>query len=196
MAYAAGDGPALVQGDPASLTLGPGDVRSISLRVDNAADVYGVELHLRFDPAILEVIDPQTGQPARAIAPGDWMRHGFAALNRVDNTAGLIDYAVTLVAPAPSLSGGGPVAVITFRGKAVGATQLTVQKAIVASREGKEIASQWRHATLTVTSPAPPPAAAPSNAAAPARFGAPELALAAFAVLALVLLAALVRRRR
>lgn len=210
LAYAAADGPALVHVTPASLTLRPGEVGSVTLSVDNADDVYGVELHLRFDPAIVEVVDPQTGQPAAAIASGEWLRHGFVALNRASNAAGTIDYAVTLVNPAPPLSGSGPVAVITFKGKAAGAGALTVQQAIVASRQGKEIASQWQHGAITVAGGAPlaaagsseapsaPPTTAPTRPDSPqqAGFGATGLALAAFAALAVAMVGILVWRRR
>ena len=148
--------------DPPSLTLRPGEQGTIAIRVDNAADVYGVELHLRFDPALVEVVDAQPGQPGTQIAAGDWLAQGFAAVNKADNTAGTIDYAVTLINPAPALSGGGAVAVITFKGKAAGTSPLTVQKAIIASRQGKEIASQWQNGAITVAgaagATAPPPA--------------------------------------
>lgn len=202
VAYAAADGPALVLTEPASLTLRPGETGAITIRVDNAADVYGVEFHLRFDPALVEVVDALSGQPVSVIAPGEWMKHGFAALNHANNSAGAIDYAVTLVNPSPSLTGGGPVAVITFRGKAAGAGALTIQKAIVASRQGKEIASQWENATLTVSGAAAPPAVAAAPVASPPapaprlRVGAPELALAAFGVVTAGALGVLVRRRR
>lgn len=201
-AFVIAQDPARVLLDPASLTLRPGEIAPVTVLVTNATDVYGLEFHLRFDPAIVEVVDAESGLPASTVAAGDWLRHGFAALNRVNNAVGTIDYAVTLLNPSPAVSGGGPVAVIAFKGKAVGASALTVQQAILASRQGKEITSQWQSGTLTVssTAAASAPTAAPGTASSspllPLRVSAPELVVVGCAVLAVGTLAMLARRRK
>ena len=74
--------------EPPSVTLRPGEQGTIAVRVDNTADVYGVEFHLGFDPALVEVVDAMPGQAGTQIAAGDWLQGGFAAVNKADNATG------------------------------------------------------------------------------------------------------------
>jgi len=137
--------------DPQSIGLKSGEQGSISLRVDDAQNMYGIEFHLTFDPNVVEVVDADASKPGVQIAPGDWLKNSFVAVNKADNAAGKIDYAVTLLNPAPPLSGSGTIATITFKGKNNGTSPLKVQKAILASRDAKEIKSEWQDGAIGVS---------------------------------------------
>lgn len=137
--------------DPPSLGLKSGEQGKISFRVDDADAMYGIEFHLSFDPNIIEIVDNDASKPGIQIAPGDWLKNSFVAVNKADNAAGKIDYAVTLLNPAPPVSGGGMIATVTFKAKTNGTSPLKIQKAILATRDAKEIKSQWQDGAIGVS---------------------------------------------
>ncbi|MFN2221833.1 MAG: cohesin domain-containing protein, partial [Candidatus Promineifilaceae bacterium] len=91
---------------PAEPVLTVGETARLAIRVTGAADLYGVELHLAYDPAVLEIRDADTSQAGVQLSPGDMLDPGagFMIANRADNQAGELDYALTLLAPAEAVS--------------------------------------------------------------------------------------------
>lgn len=198
--------------DPLSIGLKSGEQGTISMRVDNAEGMYGIEFHLQFDPNVVEVVDADASKPGVQIMPGDWLKNTFVAVNKADNTVGKIDYAVTLLNPAPPVSGSGAIATITFRAKSNGTSPLKVEKEIIASRDGKEIKSVWQDGAIGVSplgiapgvDQTPHSGSEPSESAQPSQalpireivlLGAAGLGVLAF-IGALVVVAALVIFRR
>lgn len=147
---AAGAGSALVRLDPPSHSLSVGDRAEFAIRVENVDGLYGMEVHVTFDPAVLQVVDADGAKDGVQMRPGDWLQKPFVAVNRVDNSAGVADFALTLVNPAPAVSGSGAIAVIAFTARANGTSSIAVQKAMLASRDAREIASRWEGAAVTV----------------------------------------------
>ena len=147
----AADSQTLLRPDPLSVGLKSGEQGAVSILVDNAQQMYGVEFHLQFDPDVVEVVDADSTKPGVQIKPGDWLSNTFVAVNKVDNETGKIDFAVTLLNPAPPVSGSGPIATITFKAKNDGNSPLKVDKEIIASREGNEIKSVWQNGAIGVS---------------------------------------------
>ena len=141
----------LVRTDPPSLGLRNGSQGTISVRVEDVQNMYGMEFHLSFDPNVVEVVDADPSKPGIQIQPGDWLKNSFAAVNKADNTTGKIDYAVTLLNPAPSVSGSGIIATITFKAKADGTSPLKIDKAILATRQATEIKADWQDGAIGVS---------------------------------------------
>jgi len=56
-------GEAVVRVDPAAATIAPGQIVSISIKVDNVSNLAGAEIHLAFNPNVLEVIDADANPP-------------------------------------------------------------------------------------------------------------------------------------
>ncbi|MGB8644403.1 MAG: cohesin domain-containing protein [Anaerolineae bacterium] len=142
---------ATVHPDPLALGLKSGDQGTLAIRIDNAESLYGVELHLSFDPQVVEVVDTDSAKEGAQLKPGDWFKGGFVAVNKADNAKGTIDYAVTLLNPAPALSGSGTVATITFKGKNNGTSPLTITHAILATRQAQEIKADWQNGAIGVS---------------------------------------------
>lgn len=92
---------------PANTTVAPSEEFDLVVQAEaGTAEVNGVEVHLNFDPSLLEVV---------SITPGTGF--SFTLLNTFDNTAGTIDYSVAqLTAPFPS--GTFDVMTIRFRAEA------------------------------------------------------------------------------
>jgi Cohesin domain len=142
---------AVVRPDPLSLGLRSGGEGSLSIRVDNVESMYGLEVHLTFDPNVVQVVDSDPSKAGVQLKPGDWLKGGFIAVNKADNAKGTIDYAITLLNPAPPVSGSGVVATITFQAKNSGTSPLKIIKAILATREAKEIQSELQDGAIGVS---------------------------------------------
>ena len=120
----------------------PGKPFKVDLLIKDIQPVYGVELALRFDPDILEVIDADTEEPDIQVEAGkffDIRQNHFVLQNKANNTEGAIGYAMSLLNPAPAAQGEGTLARITFKGKTTGKTAISIAKAKFGTRDGKAI---------------------------------------------------------
>ncbi len=92
-------------------------VLTVDVMAENVTDLYGLEIHLKYDPATLETQDVNSDQTGLQVEPGTLLPvdKGFVIANKVDQAAGKITYAVTLLNPAPPVSGAGSIARITFK---------------------------------------------------------------------------------
>ncbi len=115
---------------------------SVQIMVNNVTDLYGADVRLSFDPAVLEVVDdlPDSGvniQPLNTFLTKLWI-----AKNEANNTAGTIWYAVTQLNPALPVSGSGAVATIHFKAKSAGTTDLTFTYTKLADMHGVQITAE------------------------------------------------------
>ena len=121
----------------AVLEVAAGQTAPLSVAVTDVQDLYGLEIHLRFDPAVVQVTDADPGKDGIQVAAGDFLSADFVAQNQANNEAGSIDYAVTQVNPKEPRSGSGTLLVIQFQGSAAGrASQLEVTSGILTTRDG------------------------------------------------------------
>ncbi len=139
-----------VRPDPLTVQLAPEAQVTVSIIVQDVADLYGAEFHLSFDPAIAQVVDADASRPGVQIQAGAWFNDGFVAINKADNAAGTVDFAVTLVNPAEPVSGSGVLATIPLAGKQEGNAVLKSRGMILATRQGREIPSQWQDGQIEV----------------------------------------------
>ncbi len=164
-------GATVVRVDPAASSAQIGDVVNLPVKVDNITNFTAFEIHLSFDPNVLEV----TG-----ITNGGFIAADFVAQNVFDNAAGTIDYAVAQMNRAP-VQGSGTLLTIAFRAKSVGTSTLTVRATqaapsglLLSDQNGMAIQASWVSGTVnvgsgptsippTATPPTPvPPTATPS----------------------------------
>ena len=88
--------PAQAQGDPIS----------IDIQARKIWRLYGLDLVLRFDPAQVAVIDAMPGTPGvQARVGAAWGPAPFVIINEVDQAAGRLHLAVSLMGPASPLTG-------------------------------------------------------------------------------------------
>jgi hypothetical protein len=103
---------------PAYTALHSGETFSVTVSADTgSAEADTIAAYLRFDPAMLEVIDT-TGQRASAVALDEALE-GYSSFTRADNTTGSITIYATRSA-APYVRGGFDVATIYFRARTSG----------------------------------------------------------------------------
>lgn len=158
----AGQAGVVVRPDPDVLSLATGADGAVILRFENVQNLYGLEAHLTFDPAIVEVLDLDASKPGVQVQIADWLAGGFVATNQVDNSTGKIDIAATLINPALPIDGAGSIATISFRGKLEGVSPLTLDSIILATRDSDVITSQAQNGRIGVSADGRFPESEPS----------------------------------
>lgn len=109
----------------------------LTVQIENVTNMYGIELALAFNPAILQVKDSKPGTVGVQIEPGDFPDPflSFNAQNAADNTAGTIAYAVSLLRPAPPASGSGVLARIYFQAIAPGTSAVSITRVMAVAAD-------------------------------------------------------------
>jgi LysM repeat protein len=140
---------------PAAPTVQVGQTVVVSVTVDAVTNLFGVEFHLQFDPAVLEVVDANTAVPGVQIAPGSFLSPDIAPQNQANNTVGTIDFALSQTSPSTPVSGSGTLATITFRGRAAGSSTVAFTSVSLSNNVGATITASAQNGVVTVSATAP-----------------------------------------
>jgi uncharacterized repeat protein (TIGR02543 family) len=132
---------ALLWLNPAASEVPPGGSTSLALQLDDIMNVYGIDVRIGFDPAILSVVE---------ITPGVCPQPDFVVVNEV--TGGTISYAVTQLNPTPPCNGG-IVATLEFEcvpglAAEVGSA-VTIDSSLVANPDGIPLDHTVQNAVVT-----------------------------------------------
>lgn len=116
IATAAPDAPTKVSISPPVQSAKSGERFDVDVLVQNVTNLYGVDLRIEFDPAVLRVVDANADTPGVQIQNGDFLdsSRAFVVPQQVDNEHGTIQYGFTQLSPATPRSGDGRLARITF----------------------------------------------------------------------------------
>lgn len=126
----------------------------VEIWINDVSDLYGADVRLAFDPAIIEVVDADPNKAGVQITDGDFLQNTFVAQNEADNAAGTIIYALTQLNPQPPANGSGILAIISFRAKAVGYSNLDFTFTQLANRDGEELFAAASNGNITTYKPA------------------------------------------
>lgn len=129
----------IVKVQPSVQSVQVGKLIQVTIDVVDVVDLYGVELEITFDPALLKVVDANRDKQEIQIEHGDFLSSDFVAINNVDATQGVISYAVTQISPTPSKSGNGTLAVVTFMAENAGEAEIGLDGVFLATSEGESI---------------------------------------------------------
>ena len=110
--------------------VGVGQTVEVAVKVESAVDLYGFDVNIKFDPAIVEVVDVDTQAQGIQMGFGTFLDSGFQLRNVADNEAGTLQFAMTQVSPSAPKSGEGVLFVVTLRGKVVGGNPALAFEAI------------------------------------------------------------------
>ncbi|MFQ5873230.1 MAG: cohesin domain-containing protein, partial [Dehalococcoidia bacterium] len=114
---------------PATRLVGLGQAAVVEIRIEDVSDLYAADFHLSFDPILLQ---------AQNVTPGGFLT-GYVGVNKIDNEAGEISYAVTRQSPDPPVSESGVLATITFMALSEGSSPLTFISALLLDEGGNPI---------------------------------------------------------
>jgi LysM repeat protein len=133
--------------DPSTASVSVNDTVNIAVKVDNITNLAAFEIHLSFDPNVLEVT---------SLTNGGFVAADLTVQNTFNNTAGTIDYAVAQINRSPA-QGSGTLLNIVFRAKAVGSSTLTTHAMpaapsglIFSDQNGTEIPASWTPGTINI----------------------------------------------
>ena len=116
----------LIYLDPGASSLGIGDETDIEVKVSDVTNLYGVEFHIGYNPTVIQILDEAPAIPGTQIAFGAFLSPDSVLQNSVDETLGVIHFAISQAPPTPAKSGGGVVARFRVRALAQGATPLAI----------------------------------------------------------------------
>ncbi|HLF25998.1 MAG TPA: cohesin domain-containing protein [Anaerolineae bacterium] len=129
----------------------------MSIVLENAQDVYGIDVRARFDPAVIEIVDADPDSAGIQMIPGSFPQPDFLVRNTADNQAGTLQYVTTQVNPTLPVKGSGLVFSIQVRGKALGQSAVvSIEFVEIADRRGNTLPVDSLNSTVTVVSPKPP----------------------------------------
>jgi hypothetical protein len=132
-------------------TVRPGNRIEVPIEVRGVTDLYGIDLEIEFDPAIVQVEDADPDKPGTQPALGMFLDAGLVLFNDVDNQAGTVRFVMTQVNPAAPKSGDGIVLVLYFVGLQEGETDLRVSFVELAKRTGEGIDVEGVDGSLVVS---------------------------------------------
>jgi LysM repeat protein len=124
---------------PASQQVEAGGTATAEVLIENVSGLWGAELQLQFDPALVRVQDADPEAAGVQIAAGSFPSPDFVAVNEVDNEMGIVNYAVTQKAPREPVNGGGLLASITFQGLSQGSSVPTLSVVELSTNQGLPI---------------------------------------------------------
>jgi LysM repeat protein len=146
-------GATVVRVDPATISAQVNDRVNLPIKIDNVANFTAFEIHLLFDPNVLEVIE---------VTNGGFIAADFLVQNIFDNAAGTIDYAVAQMNRAPA-QGNGTLLNITFRAKSNGNSTVTLRNTqtapnglLLSDQNGMAIQASWVSGSVNVGSGSTP----------------------------------------
>jgi len=159
---------AAAQLTPAYQNIDVAQTATVTLHVEDVDNLYGYQVAIIFDPAILEVIDADASTPGVQVSLGTFVQPDFVQQNNADNSVGAIVCVVSQMNPSPAVSGSGDLLSITFRGKATGTSDIHFTDLRLARINGTEIPTTRQDAQITVGGvPQPTPTATATNTSTP-----------------------------
>jgi len=139
---------------PPSSALAVGETVRVDVQVANVVGLYGVDVLLMFDPALLEVQDAD-GNPGNGVQveSGDFLdaAQGFVAQREADNSAGQVRYVFALLAPAYPVSGSGVLLHVTFRALGPGSSTLDLPQVLLANQRAESIPLVTAGGTIVIS---------------------------------------------
>jgi Cohesin domain len=138
LVHAQGTPPPQIRIIPGVAQIPVGASREVAVEVIDVQALYGIDISINFDPNVVEVVDADPDKEGVQVTLSTLLDPGFVVLNRVDNAAGTVRFAMTQLNPSQPKNGTGLLIVVNLRGKVSGAsTSLTLTRVDLAQRDGK-----------------------------------------------------------
>lgn len=144
--------------NPATPNLAIGETVTVTIQLDQAVDVFGIEMSMTYDPAVIQIVDADPGTDGIQVTLGDCPTPDFIIQNTASNITGTLDYAVTQLS-FPGCTGGA-VALVAFQGIANGVSPFTFASSLIADTNGISITHTTQSALISV-GPTPTPTETP-----------------------------------
>lgn len=155
---------------PASPVIAGCAAVDVEIRINDVAGLYGADVWLAFDPAVLEVVDADPSTEGVQITDGGFLAPPLFYIALIaDNTAGTVHYAATQLNPTPAVDGSGVLASVKFRAKSAGTSALHFTYTMLSDRNGVQIPATPVDGSTITTAPGNPVLAIRALSASTAR---------------------------
>jgi hypothetical protein len=145
-----------VRPEPLLFTVEVGQVSTLDILLENAVDVYGIDVSGQFDVQAIEVVDANLAIGGVQMVPGIIPKPDWVFINSADNLTGSFQYVDTQLNPTPPVSGSGIVFSIQVRGKTIGETVFAISSVLLADRDGMSLPVTPLNGTIRVVPEAVP----------------------------------------
>ena len=136
-----------------------GQVVPVTIWIENVTDLYGVQLVLQFNPAVVTVRDANPSLPGVQVQTGDIF--AGLSLTEADNHADLVEgeirYSAALLGEPAGVSGAGSIITVTFEALTVGNTPLQLTQVRLADSRVNQIGTEAQHGALMIVAGGPTP---------------------------------------
>lgn len=121
--------------------------------VENRSPIYGADIQLTFDPTQLTVVDVDAATDGVQVQPGDYfdMNQAFVLRHLVDNEAGTVDFALTLLRPAVAVTGSGRLVTVTFRAVGAGEADVQLTRGMLGTADGAVLMPYVENGRISIT---------------------------------------------
>ena len=98
---------ALVRPEAAEYEIDGGSEVEVVFLLENASDVYAIDVQASYDPALIEVVDADLAKGGVQIQPGQFPQPDLVVTQEANPDVGTVRYVVTQLNPTPPASGSG-----------------------------------------------------------------------------------------
>jgi hypothetical protein len=142
---------------PSPVTIAGCDSVLVNVMVNDVVNLYGADVQISFDPAVLEVVDANPTKPGVQVLNGGFLVKPWILYDTANNTTGVIHFVATQINPTPPANGTGILITINFRARtAATSSSLNFTFTQLADREGATIPASATHSTANIVAPAAP----------------------------------------
>jgi len=143
-------GPARIEIVPSHRQVPVGLTTTVEVRIYGAVNLYGAEVHIRYDPSIVRVVDADPLLSGVQMALGGFPYPDYVPVNEAHELTGTLDCALTQVPPRAAVSGDGLFGVITFEALQGGISPVEIVAAKLSDPDGIEIPSVTKDGEIDV----------------------------------------------
>lgn len=163
---------------PSLASMSVGDTADMRVEIEDPVNLYAFDITLAFEASVIQINDADPDEPGVQVRLGpllDEHQH-FVATNYVDNEAGTIHFAASLLAPEEPINTSGELITLTIRGESNGTSPLVLSEVQLVNPNASTLPTDLVDATIIVgaatttptttstpTPPSPTPTPVPSN---------------------------------
>jgi hypothetical protein len=136
---------------PSQVTVYKHDVFTVNITITDVTNLYGWELKLYWNSAIIECTNAQIHIPMAW--SGNTAEAGIGIENAFNATHGRFFKALSALSPAPAFNGSMTIATLTFKAKAAGTTALDLQDTKLSDMQASAISHSAADSSVTVLPP-------------------------------------------
>ena len=153
--------------DPYPIYLSVGQTATISVVVEDAANVYSYYVRMFFNPALLQIQDADPTLAGVQVRNGDFFfpAQSLATVNVVDNYSGVVTYVNSFIDSTMTSSGSGTLLSFDLQALGVGTSNISLSQSYLISPMGEILPATHRNPQVYIGVTASPTATATQTAA-------------------------------